>query len=332
MDFSEIEALHADGHDTTAWILFAKMCRQALYDEPGVSADVSHLVHYTTLGTLTSMLGVVEAAHGKYRLATPVAKGVAEKHDGSVGYLRLYDTFSSNDPNEGAFFVNSADAKGSFRRRYNAVWSLFENRSASPAYQTSLTYVRDAAEADNLMFWRTYGKEGTGCALVFPMTCFDEQDNLFRIRYGEGEVATCLDTLSGLLKEYGKIPGAPDFPRMSVSELPTPLVRVLSPLVYLYKSGDYEYEKEVRIVIPFSDLENGLYLQGSSVADRPVAWRHFAEVPNLQVPQLFVSESRIVLGPTVESAANVQFVLEKLLLERRLYGPKVTQSTISYRR
>ena len=32
-------------------------------------------------------------------------------------------------------------------------------------------------------------------------------------------------------------------------------------------------------------------------------------VPGLQVPQLFVSESRIVLGPTVESAANVQFVL-----------------------
>ena len=111
MDFSEIEALHADGHITTAWILFAKMCRQALYDRPGVSDDVSHLVHYTTLGTLTSMHGVVEAAQGKYRLATPVAKGVAEKHDGSVGYLRLYDTFSSNDPNEGAFFVNSGERK-----------------------------------------------------------------------------------------------------------------------------------------------------------------------------------------------------------------------------
>ena len=333
MDFSEVEALHADGYDTSAWSLFAQMCRQALYDGHGVPADVSHLVHYTTLGTLTSMLGVVEAAHAKYRLATSVAKGVAEKHGGNVGYLRLYDTFSSNDPNEGAFFVNSADPKGSFRRRYNAVWSLFENRSASPAYQTSLTYVGDEAEADNLVFWRTYGKEGTGCALAFPITCFEGQANLFRIRYGEGEVATCLDTLSELLEEYGKIPGALDFSSMSrIVELPKPLVSVLSPLVYLYKSEAYEYEKEVRIVIPFSDLKNGLYLQGSSVAGIPVAWRHFAEVPGLQVPQLFVSESRIVMGPTVESAANVQFVLERLLLERQLYGPKVTQSTISYRR
>ena len=333
MDFSDVAALHAEGYDTTAGNQFAQMCREALYDGHGVPADVSHLVHYTTLGTLTSMLGVVEEAHEKYRLATPGATGVGKDHGGSMGYLRLYDTFSSNDPNEGAFFVNSADAKGSFRHRYNAVWRLFEDRSASPAYQTSLTHVEDAAEADNLVFWRTYGKEGTGCALAFPMTCFEEQTNVFRIRYGEGEVATCLDTLSELLEEYGKIPGAPDFSSMSrISELPKPLVSVLSPLVYLYKSEAYEYEKEARIVIPFSDLENGLYLQGSSVAGIPVAWRHFAEVSSLQVAQLFVSESRIVLGPTVESAANVQFVLERLLLERRLYGPTVTQSTISYRR
>ena len=58
----------------------------------------------------------------------------------------------------------------------------------------------------------------------------------------------------------------------------------------------------------------------------------FGETSGLRVPLLFVSESRIVLGPTVESAANVQFVLERLLLERQLYGPKVTQSTISYKR
>ena len=332
MDFSPLAVLHADGQDHTASILFAQMCREALYGRHRVPANISHLVHYTTLGTLTSMLGIVEAADENYRLATPGAKGVAEERGGSVGYLRLYDTFSSNDPNEGAFFVNSADAKGGFRCRYNAVWSLFKDRSASPAYQTSLTYVKDSAKADNLMFWRTYGREGTGCALAFPVVCFEGQDNFFLVRYGKSAVAACLDTLSALLEAYGQIPGAPDFPGMRrISELPKPLVTVLSPLVYLYKSKDYAYEKEVRIVIPFSDLENGLYLHGSSVAGRPAAWRHFAEVPSLQVSKLFLSESRIFLGPTVESAANVQFVLEKLLLERQLYGPKVKQSTISYR-
>ena len=125
MDFSGLAALHADGHDATAWSQFAQKCREALYDRHGVPADVSHLVHYTTLGTLTSMLGVVATADEKYRLATRVPEGLAEQRGGSVGYLRLYDTFSSNDPNEGRFFVNSADAKGTFRRKHNAVWSLF---------------------------------------------------------------------------------------------------------------------------------------------------------------------------------------------------------------
>ena len=275
MDFNPLAVLHADGQHHTASILFAQMCREALYGRHGMPADISHLVHYTTLGTLTSMLGVVEAADENYRLATPVARGVAEERGGSVGYLRLYDTFSSNDPNEGALFVNSADAKGGFRGRYNAVWSLFKDRSESPAYQTSLTHVGNVAEADNLVFWRTYGKEGTGCALAFPITCFEGQDNLFLVRYGKSAVAACLDTLSALLKAYGQIPGAPDFPSMRrISELPKPLVTVLSPLVYLYKSNDYAYEKEVRIVIPFSGLENGLYLHGSSVAGRPAGWRH----------------------------------------------------------
>ena len=167
---------------------------------------------------------------------------------------------------------------------------------------------------------------------MFPMTCFEGQDRLFRVKYGEREVATCFKTLFELLEAYGEIRGALDLSSISrIAELPEVLVNVLSPLVYLYKPKDYAYEKEVRIVIPFSDLENGLYLQGSSVAGRPAAWRHFAEVPDLRVPELFKSESRIVLGPTVESAANVQFVLERLLLERQLYGPKVKQSTISYR-
>ena len=332
MDFGDLEALHADGHDETAWGLFAEMCRKALYDGHRLPGDVSHLVHYTTLATLTSMLGVVKAAEEKYKLATRVRTGVAEPYDGSVGYLRLYDTFSSNDPNEGGFFVKSADETGNFRNTYSAVWSLFKDRSAAPAYQTSLTYVSDAAEADKLMFWRTYGREGTGCALAFPTVSFEGQGNLFLVRYGKDAVARCLGVLSELLKEYSEVPGAPDFPSMSVSELPKPLVNVLSPLVYLYKSEAYEYEKEVRIVIPFADLENGLYLQGQSATGMPVAWRHFAEVPSLHVRRLFMSESRIILGPTVESAANVQFVLEKLLLERELYGPKVEQSTISYRR
>ena len=165
------------------------------------------------------------------------------------------------------------------------------------------------------------------------MVCFEGQDNLFLVRYGKGAAVACLDTLSALLEAYGQIPGAPDFPGMRrISELPKPLVTVLSPLVYLYKSKDYAYEKEVRIVIPFSRLGERVVssrLIGSWETGWVEALRRGAEPAGTGV---VVSESRIFLGPTVESAANVQFVLERLLLERQLYGPKVKQSTISYRR
>ncbi len=109
MDFGDLKALHADGHDETAWILFAQLCSDALYAEHRLPANVSHLVHYTTLASLRSMLGVVAAAEAKHRLATRSPNAAPEGHNDNVGHLRLYDTFSSNDPNEGAFFITSAD-------------------------------------------------------------------------------------------------------------------------------------------------------------------------------------------------------------------------------
>lgn len=334
MDLSDLAALHAAGYDTTARSLFADRCTQLVTDRHAVPSDVSHLVHYTTLDALMSMLGAPGTATTDYPLATRGSSGVGDTRHASMGHLRLYDTFSSNDPNEGAFFVDSAAVHASLRRAYAAVWDLFEHRSAVPAYQTSLTYVRAAAEADNLMFWRTYGKEGTGCALVFPMMCFDGHTvPLFQVRYGGREVDACLDMLFELLEEYVTILGAPDLKKLrKFEELPSPLVDALSPLVYLYKSCDYKYEQEVRIVVPFPDLKNGLYLQGSSVTAIPLAWRHFAELPSLLASELFVSDSYIFLGPTVETATNVQFVLERLLHAHGLYGPTVKQSTISYRR
>ncbi len=333
MDFGEIKELHAHGRHETACILFAQMCTDALYSRHALPEGVSHLVHYTTLGCLRSMLGTVEVADTKYRLAARSSTVAPDTHDDSVGYLRLYDTFSSNDPNEGAFFVSSADGSGVFRQKYRAVWRLFEDRSASPAYQTSMTYVRNVSEADDLMFWRTYGREGTGCALALPIVCLASHQNLFKVTYGTAAAVSCLHTLSGLLAEYSAIPGAPDLSTVRrPADLPSPLVSALSPLVYLHKSEAYEYEKEVRIVIPFSDLRSGLYLQGSSLTTIPPRWRHFAELPSLSVQTLFVTESRILLGPTVQSAANVRFVLQKLLLAHRLYGPKVEKSTIAYRR
>ena len=332
VDFRKLNELHDDDLHGTVRALFAEMFREAVYGEHSLPDGVSHLVHYTTLEALISMLGVSTMDGEAYVLATPETGGPADRAQ-ARGYLRLYDTFSANDPNEGTFFVSSADPSHEFREKYPAVWKLFEDRSAAPAYQTSLTQVNNAREADCLVFWRTYGRDGTGCALVFPVELFGGLDNLFRVRYGEEAAMACLTKVSEFLDTYSsEVRGAPDFAGMStVEELPPPLASALSPLVYLYKSKHYEYEREARVVVPFSDLEHGALLQRGTVSNVTGAWRHFAQLPKLKIGGLLVTGSEVVFGPSVKVSANVEFVLERLLRQRGLYGPKVKPSSISYR-
>ena len=169
---------------------------------------------------------------------------------------------------------------------------------------------------------------------MFPVERFRGLDNLFRVRYGEEEAVTCLTKVAESLDAYSnEVRGAPNFAGMSaIEELPQPIASVLSPLVYLYKSKDYKYEREARVLVPFSDLENGVLLQRGVVANVPGVWRHFAQLPELKIGELLVSGSEIVFGPSVEVSANVEFVLAKLLQQRGLYGPEIKRSGISYRR
>ena len=341
MDLTELRELRKKGHWEATSKLFEQMLRKDVYDAHCIGEEVSHLVHYTSLDALISMLGVNALDGEAYVLADTktqaarrprAARGedAEEEENGAWrrGYLRLYDTLSANDPNEGTFFVRSADPNGSFQRKYAAVWRLFEDRSTSPAYQTSLRRVSKAEDADNLVFWRTYGRDGTGCALVFPAERLAGLDKLYTVRYGVKDAKDCLGRIEAALDAYDKlgIPGGPDFAGSgSSARLPSSIENVLSPLVHLYKSEHYEYEKEARIVVPFSDLEKGALLQKGAGG-----WRHFAQLPELKIEKLLESPSEIVYGPSVEVSPNLEFVLRELIRQRGVYA-RVRPSGISYR-
>ena len=339
MDFTKLQKLHEKGRWQEASGLFGQMLRKQVYDEHHIGGEVSHLVHYTTLDALISMLGVSALEGEAYVLADRkrqaaqrmgAAKGEdAKEEEGGArrrGYLRLYDTFSANDPNEGTFFVSSADPKESFRRKYAAVWRLFEDRSKSPAYQTSLRQVKKAEDADDLVFWRTYGRDGTGCALVFSAKRLEGLDKLYTVRYGVEDAKDCLGRIEAALDAYSElgVPGESDF--AGSGALPSSIENVLSPLVHLYKSEHYAYEREARVVVPFSDLEKGALLQKGAGG-----LRHFAQLPELKIEKLLESPSEIVYGPSVDVSPNLEFVLGKLIRQRGFDAPKVRPSDISYR-
>ena len=332
MDLTSLQKLDREGRWEAATQLFEQMLREKVYAKHQIGGDVSHLVHYTTLDALISMLGVNAVDGEAYVLAVGEGDDAEEAKERvrRRGYLRVYDTFSANDPNEGTFFVKSADPDASFQKRYASVWRLFEDRSKSPAYQTSLRLVSKPEEADELIFWRTYGRDGTGCALVFPAERLEGLDKLYTVRYGIREARACLDCIETALDAFVslRIPGTPNF--AGSVELRPSMANVLSPLVYLYKSDDYDYEREARVVVPFPDLEKGPLLQKGAMNKRG-GWRHFAQLPELKIEKLLGTGSEIVFGPSVNVSPNLKFVLRNLLQQRGFGDSVIRQSRISYR-
>ena len=332
MEMKKVEDLHKRGRHVTAVKGFSEVCVEEIRGRYAIPSSISHLVHYSTIDALFSMLGI-GIRNGKPVLLSKQGNIDGNSQEPRSEFLRLYDTFYSNDPNEGYFFVNSVEEDNEFRERYRAIWDLFKRRSASPAYMTSLVCVESLDEVDDLVFWRTYGREGSGCALAIPIDRFKDERALYQVQYGETEVVSCLGVLEEILDAYIAINGAKQMQELeSFAELPGVLATGLSPMVYLHKSDDYKYEKEARIVIPYSDISDGLYLDTASTNSSPSSLRHFAQLDTLQMKNMLVSESLIKLGPTVEAPSNIQFVLQRVLEKLGFYGPDVETSSISYRR
>ena len=102
--------------------------------------DVANrVIHYTRLDTIVAMLG-----------------RAAKQQD---AFLRLNDSSSFNDPDEGQFFTGNLALPSKHR------WVM--EGSTSHAYVASFIIPDDKLDlSDDLMFWRTYGREGEGCSLV----------------------------------------------------------------------------------------------------------------------------------------------------------------------
>ena len=326
--FSEVENLHAAGKHKAGNETFASLCRDTVTERP---SSFSHLVHYTSLDTLLSMLRI--KADTTMTISQDYADYPSSPDPDHSGFLRMYDTVYTNDPGEGYFFLNSAKEDHEFRGAYKGIWKLFERRSEYPAYFASLVSVENWKDADDLVFWRTYGGNGTGCALLFPEDRFDNAEHLYSIQYGDKKVADCLDTLRRLFEHYSTIRGAVDLESITSTEQLTPeIISALSPLVYLYKSDAYDFEKETRLILPFSDLTpSPLHCELIGLKGSAPRWRHFVELPELGCKHLLMSGAKIILGPAVSQSENIKFVLEQLLPHLGYHGPEVSTSTISYR-
>ena len=277
------------------------------------------VVHYTSIDTVIKMF-----------------RDYIEK---GRSYLRLYDTFHFNDPDEGKYLINRLDPTN-----HTELKALIDN-DAPCAYVSSFIIPDDSQQSkgvgarDNLVFWRTYGREGTGCSIVMRVSAA----RLFKVRYGVGEEDTLLiaDKIEEVLTSRKSIIMEAIKPILDVSfdnskkvlnrALNLALSKEVESIFYLYKSRYYDYEKEARIIKTVPSIKaagDEIFFEDNSGTKKI---RHYCNDESLSVRNLLTTGSVITLGPCVSDKENIAYYLEHLKEKSGLVGPRVIQSTVSYR-
>ena len=284
-------------------------------------------VHYTSLGTIISML-----------------KAARE----GMGYLRMYSAIGFNDPNEGKLFTHVAKETSQILA---PCLPEDEDEDRNHAFVASFIRVgqsnqerpRTINPANDLLFWRTYGREGTGCSLLLSLSTVSEE--IKEVTYGEIATASSIESIDQALKSVpdaaNRIIGiatddgllqedAPNTNEMISNQLQAALKKVK----YLYKDLPYGFEQECRLVeTPDSATDKGIRpeFDYSGTQATPVV-KKYVDHPSLKLTaNIFDSRSQIMLGPLVPNPVHTKEYIERLLREAGFHGPRVEISEIAYR-
>lgn len=248
-------------------------------------------------------------------------------------YLRLYDTFHLNDPEEGKYLISRLDPTA-----HEKLKALIE-ANAPCAYVSSFIIPDDSQQSkgvgarDNLVFWKTYGREGTGCSITMRVSAA----RLYKVKYGIDDVRCVADAIEGIragimeaIKPIMDV-ASDENEEVLMKALSSTLSVELEDILYLYKSTAYEYEKEVKIIRTKGNIDAAgdkicfEYYPGATKI------RHYYNDESLSAHNLLTTGSVITLGPCVPDKENIAYYLEHLKGKSGLTGPCIVQSDVSYR-
>ena len=256
------------------------------------------VVHYTSIATLMSMF-------------TSLA-------DGKDVAFRLYDSAHFNDPDEGNYLV----------RKLLQSDTLTKTQNSSHAYVASFI-LGNKDMADNLVFWRTYGREGQGCSMTLGIT----RSLLRRVFYGvKKEAEDTIKLLRPIVKELNPLLG-PLVPDVR-SDLEKYLSKGLERIRYLYKSEAYDYETECRAVMYYPDVcPDSIRYEYKEQAVSEGQVRHYYEPKELDVKAMMSSSgSMVTLGPRVSDSNDLINSLMILKQRASLDNLEIRPSGIRYRK
>ena len=282
------------------------------------------IVHYTSVATLVSMLqGQVDRnkhqANGGDTTSTP-EEGQRFK-GGQRSSLRLYDSAHFNDPGEGNYLARylSHDSEGEW----------LQQSTATHAYIASFIIPNDGPiEAwDDLVFWRTYGKEGAGCSLKL----WTPPSQVLQVLYKKDEMERTKSILAPALNAIYPLVNLED--HRTTQELRENFWQSMGKILFLYKNPAYEYERECRLVVPATEVnDHDIAFDYVDHGDASGHLRHFYEVEALDITRILSSGSTITIGPCVTNKQDLLQSLEMLKRKANLRGPAIKPSGITYRR
>ena len=264
-------------------------------------------VHYTTIGVLMQLLQSPGSA--------------------SAGTIRLYDSMHLNDPDEGNYLPRRIALEPGFKWLEDQDEFVARDEADGPLNEVAYlaSFVAGDKAADNLVYWRTYGREGRGCSIV----CSIDSKQMQKVLYGD-DVNKAIDLLRPVLTSLAPVVAVND--KKVAALLAHTVWSSLRSVLYLYKSDAYDYEDERRCVVLSSDVEVKDIC--FDYDDRPFGMpriRHFVERPELSIDSLLPSGSLVTIGPCVPQPNHVRRRLSTIASRTLADRPEFRPSEIPYR-
>ena len=265
-------------------------------------------MHYTSLATLYSIIEKQIEWTSRHEQSTGPPRGVAPQETSSeVDILpelgpcfRLYDSAHVNDPQEGRYFTRHVPEEHKWLEQFDT------HRAYIGSFILPRTTTDDAG--DNLVFWRTYGREGEGCSISLAIP----RNKLRQVKYRPQDVRASWELLAPALARLRPLLSWGE--RLDVDArhhfreaLAHMIWTSLGPIRYLYKSKAYKYERECRVVLAQSNndaTQDSIDFRFQSTG-RGGLIRHFVEDSDLPITSMFSSGTSIYIGPCCRNQARL---------------------------
>ena len=293
--------------------------------------NIKSVIHYTKL---TSLLDMIR---------------------GDYGYLRYYNAVYMNDPNEGELLLDILDPE--IKRFYKSVVSRRDDQNN--CYLGCFTPIKNNRGenlSDNLVMWRTYGKgedneDGKGCSIEIDVDFFRHSDELnkstdvnrsvnhkqsiHQVLYfnssndslefmGERENKLCKENIKVLNNNILELLNYKKENKDENDAIDEFIFQTLSEIRYLFKSSDFAFENELRVIIykPIDDPEINIH----SIADhKSLPHKLYCNSSNYLLHYI----KKVILGPKMKDKKHWMF-LEYLFKKNKNYQMKIKNSTIVF--